>query len=284
MTDSRSCLGALLAASALAMAFFLGLCLLAFLFQRRLIYLPDGGPVAPFTDSFGDLGARDVTLETGDGHRLGATFVPAQGQGWGAVLIVNGNAGHRGHRLPLAAALSKRGLATLVFDYRGYGGNPGAPSEQGLVEDARTALLWLQRETGVDRSRIGYFGESLGTGVAVALAHDLAPGALVLRSPYTSLVDVGRVHYPMLPVALLLRDRFDSLQRMPSISAPLLVVVGELDEIVPASLSRQLFDAATAPKEWLEIPGARHNDALLLEGGRVVEGVVAFLQKSWPTG
>ncbi len=151
-------------------------------------------------------------------------------------------------RAALAVALNRMGLSVLLFDYRGYGGNPGRPSEEGLAADARAAQAWLAAQPEVDPDRIAYFGESLGAAVAVGLAVQRPPAALVLRSPFTSLADVGAVHYPWLPVRRLLLDRYPSIERIASVHAPLLVIAGDRDDIVPLSLSRRLYDAAAEPK------------------------------------
>ena len=225
-------------------------------------------------------GGRDVVLDTEDGIRLGAWYLPAAGGQKGpAVLVVNGNAGDRSLRAQLAAGLSRLGVSALLFDYRGYGGNPGRPSEDGLAADARAALAWLAAQPEVDPDRIVYFGESLGAAVAVGLAVERPPAALVLRSPFTSLADVGRVHYPWLPVGRVLIDRYPSIDRIGSLSAPLLVIAGDRDDIVPESLSKRLYEAAPDPKRYLLVPGAGHNDQELIDGRRMLDEVGRFLSE-----
>ena len=225
-------------------------------------------------------GGRDVVLDTEDGIRLGAWYLPAAGGQKGpAVLVVNGNAGDRSLRAQLAAGLSRLGVSALLFDYRGYGGNPGRPSEDGLAADARAALAWLAAQPEVDPDRIVYFGESLGAAVAVGLAVERPPAALVLRSPFTSLADVGRVHYPWLPVGRVLIDRYPSIDRIGSLSAPLLVIAGDRDDIVPESLSKRLYEAAPDPKRYLLVPGAGHNDPELIDGRRMLDEVGRFLSE-----
>ena len=245
--------------------------------QRRLIYYPWPGR-APAAASVLP-GSQEVTLDTEDGIRLHAWFVPAPTAGRGpAVVVCNGNAGHRALRAPLAAALSHAGLSVLLFDYRGFGGNPGRPSEDGLAADARAAQAWLAARPEVDPRRIAYFGESLGAAVALRLAVERPPAALVLRSPFTSLTDVGRLHYPWLPVGLLLADRYPSADRAADLTVPVLVVAGERDRIVPAALSRRLYDAAAEPKRFVLVPGADHNDATLLDGHELVGEILRFLE------
>jgi fermentation-respiration switch protein FrsA (DUF1100 family) len=132
----------------------------------------------------------------------------------------------------------------------------------------------------VDPRRIAYFGESLGAAVAVGLAVQSPPAALVLRSPFTSLPDVGAVHYPWLPVQRLLLDRYPSIERIASVSAPVLVIAGDRDDIVPMSLSRRLYDAAAEPKRFVLVPGAGHNDPELVDGRQVLAEITGFLSST----
>jgi uncharacterized protein len=242
-------------------------------FQRRLIYLPDeqavpsAGTVVP--------GARDVVLETDDGLRLGAWLVPAAEPDRGvAVLVANGNAGNRAGRAPLARALAAEGLTVLLFDYRGYGGNEGRPAERGLARDVRAAQRFLVEEAGVPSGRILYFGESLGAAVVTELATEIPPGGLVLRSPFVDLASVGRVHYPFLPVGLLLRDRYPLADRLPTVKAPVTVVYGGADSVVPPRQSRAVAESAQSLTSLVEVEGADHNDPSLLHGGRLIRSVV----------
>lgn len=265
---------AALAAVALLLAVLLGL---VWSQQRRLIYFPWPGQVPAAGSVLA--GSQEVVLETEDGIRLGGWFLPARGGGRRpAVLVCNGNAGNRALRAPLAAALSRAGLSVLLFDYRGYAGNPGRPSEEGLAADARAAQAWLASRPEVDPGRIAYFGESLGAAVALRLAVERPPAALVLRSPFTSLVDVGRLHYPWLPVKLLLADRYASAAWVARLTVPVLVIAGERDGIVPAAFSRRLYDAASVPKRFVLVPGAGHNDAALLDGRQTVSEILGFLE------
>jgi fermentation-respiration switch protein FrsA (DUF1100 family) len=247
--------------------------------QRRLIYFPwpDRLPAASSVLT----GSQEVVVATEDGIHLGGWFLPAQGgRPAPAVLVCNGNGGNRALRAPLATALSRAGLSVLLFDYRGYGGNPGRPSEDGLAADARAAQAWLAARPEVDPDRIAYFGESLGAAVALRLAVERPPAALILRSPFTSLTDVGRLHYPWLPVKWLLSDRYGSAARVAQLSVPLLVIAGERDQIVPSALSRRLYDAASAPKRFVLVPGADHNDAALLDGPQTVGETLRFLTQT----
>lgn len=255
------------------MVVILGVLLVVFwTFQRRLIYLPSGGPVPP-VEAVID-GGREVTLRTSDGLSLGAWFVPAhEPDNQMTVLVANGNAGNRSFRAPLAEALAGEGFSVLLFDYRGYGDNPGHPSEGGLALDVRAAYRFLIENQSVPDDRLIYFGESLGAAVVTELATEHPPAGLVLRSPFTDLAAVGRVHYPYLPVALLLRDRFPLIEHIRKVDAPTVVVYGTEDTIVPPQQSLSVADAAPGPTTVVDLR-ADHNDLSLLSGRELVDAVV----------
>jgi hypothetical protein len=248
---------------------------LLYTFQRNLIYFPyESVPRARQALPT----AEEARFTTEDGLELGAWFMPATGgEPAPAVLVANGNAGNRSHRAPLARELASMGVGVLLFDYRGFGGNSGHPSEEGLRRDARAAREFLAGRDDVDPDRLVYYGESLGAAVALRLAAEHPPAGLVLRSPFTSLAAVGRLHYPWLPVDLLIRDRYESLATVARVEVPLLVIAGEDDEIVPITQSRALYQAAAGPKRFVAIQGAGHNDPELLVGSRVLAEIERFL-------
>jgi uncharacterized protein len=211
--------------------------------QRRLIYFPFPAQL-PRAEAL-VAGAREVTPQTVDGLALGAWLVEAGEPDRGvAVLVANGNAGNRSQRAPLARALAGAGLAVLLFDYRGYAGNPGRPSEQGLARDVRAAHRFLIEEAEVAPARLLYYGESLGSAVVTELASEHPPAGLVLRSPFVDLASVGRVHYPFLPVRTLLRDRYPLADQLAGVKVPTTVVYGSRDSIVPPEQSRAVAAVA----------------------------------------
>jgi len=257
-------------------AVIVALLLVLWVGQRGLMYFPLRN--VPPIEALGLDDVEPVAFDTADGLRLsGWLFAPNALDQATTVIVFNGNAGNRAHRVPLATALRSMGLQVLLFDYRGYGGNPGSPTEQGLAMDARAAREFLINQRRVDPGSVIYFGESLGTGVAVTLASEYPPAALILRSPYTSMVDVAQYHYSWLPVRLMLRDRYDSLACIQSVRTRLLIIAGERDRVVPPEFSRQLYDAASQPKTLVSVPSADHNDDELLTGKAVIEEISKFL-------
>jgi uncharacterized protein len=242
----------------------------AYAFQRRLIYAPSSGPVPPAGTVLP--GARDVRLHTVDGLTLGAWYVPARGRDLGVtVLVAHEKGGDRAIHALLAKRLAARGMSVLLFDYRGYGGNPGDPSEIGLALDVRAAHDYLVHDMGIPQDRLIYFGESLGCAVVTELATAYPPGGLVLRSPFTALADAGAEHYPFLPVRLLLKDRYPLAEEIRRVHVPTVVVYGSADSVVPVAQSRTVARVAGGPTTSVEVPGAGHIDLELSDGPRLVD-------------
>lgn len=257
---------------AAAIAAILLLLALVWMFQRRLIYLPSLRPVPPASRMLEH--ADEVVLKTADGLELGAWFVrPSGAEPAMGVLVANGNAGDRSLRAPLARALADRGFAVLLFDYRGFGGNPGSPTERGLALDVRAAYEFLVQEAGLPPEQLLYFGESLGSAVVTELATEHSPAGLVLRSPFVDLASIGRAHYPFLPVGLLLKDRYPLAEQLARLEVPVTVIYGEADSIVPPSQSRAVAGAAQ-DAALVEVSGANHNDRALLDSPALIDAVV----------
>ena len=237
---------------------YLGLCLFMFLNQRQLMYHPDSEPL-----SAERAGAewRQVETETVDGLRLTHLHRPAEA-GRPTLVLFHGNAGHAGHRVGKLDFVVETGVGLVLAGYRGFGGNPGAPTEEGLFADARSVLAWLAGE-GVGSERTVLYGESLGSGVATAMANELAAAGrpvagLILEAPFTSMAAAAQFHYPVLPARWLVRDRYDSLSRIAGVAAPLLVLHGQEDRTVPAALGRELYEAAKEPRTFVALPDTGH--------------------------
>jgi fermentation-respiration switch protein FrsA (DUF1100 family) len=259
---------------------YAAICLVLFLMQRRLQYLPDPSrPQLPGQPPYSSV--REVELETEDGLRLGAWHWPAESRGELAdltIVLFHGNAGHRGHRLEWMRALASTGAGVLQVDYRGYGGNPGTPTEKGLYRDGDAAVRFAREQLGDQAARLVFLGQSLGAGVAVEMAARHGADGLILQNAAATLVDLARGAYPWLPAGLLLRDRFAAIERIPSVRCPLLAIHGQADRIVPIGLGRRLYEAAPGPKTWWAVPEAGHNDLLEAAGPEYLRRVGAFLR------
>jgi uncharacterized protein len=233
---------------------WIGIFALVYPFQRKLLYMPIGDRTPP--EAAGLIGATEDVITTPDGERLISWTSPAK-PGHPTILYFHGNAGNIAWRADRFARLQSAGYGVRMIDYRGFGGSTGSPSEPGLIIDATTAYNRMRTE-GIAPHNIILFGESLGTGVAVQLAASHPVAAVILDSPYTSTADVGARQYPYLPVRWLMWDQFNSLAYIASIRAPLLIVHGDRDPIVPYQLGSQLFAAASEPKQFLTLPGEGH--------------------------
>lgn len=253
--------------------FWLLLCGLAFVLQRRFQYFPDRGPV-PLPPDDRWQGLEAVTFEAADGIKLEAFFWPGVREE--TLLVLHGNAGHRGHRLDWMEGFHRRGWSVFLLDWRGYGGSEGSPSEEGFLQDAEAAAAWL---AGRKRTRVIYVGESIGCGVAVELAARRPPLGLVLQSGTISVARVAQRAYPFLPMGLLLKDRFDVAGTADQVHCPSLSIHGDLDEIVPLELGRALHDALGGPGTWYVIEGAEHNDIVAWGGEAYYARVHAFLEE-----
>jgi hypothetical protein len=243
-----------------------------YLFQRQLLYLPDR--TRPELVGLDRLGVRETMLSTEDGLSLLSWYLPPH-PGQPVVAYFHGNGGHIGYRIQRLLRFARQEFGVLMLEYRGYGSNPGTPSEAGFYADGRAALAFLERE-GVAPNRLVLYGESLGSGVAVQLAaqHDVA--ALILEAPPTSVAEVAQCHFPYVPAARLVTDRFDSLSRIGKVRAPILVLHGENDRVVPIRFGRALFNAAPEPKEGWFVPDAGHED--LVRYG-ALDAVVSFIER-----
>ena len=227
-------------------------------FQRDLMYFPDGLPRVP--PSYYEMldGVQEISFTTADGLDLAAWYAPAP-LNRPTVVIFHGNGGSlRGERYRLKHFTDAQ-IGVLLLAYRGYSGNGGSPSEQGLYADARAALDWLEHD-GVASTSIVLYGISLGTGVATKMAAEREVGAVILESPYTSTVDVAAFRFPIVPVGWLMEDRFESLSRIRMVTEPLLVMHGDSDTVIPQRFGRELFDAANEPKQAFWPHGLGHGD------------------------
>lgn len=243
-------------------------------FQRDMIYHPGSQLMDPAQAGVPEM--IPVPVRTRDHLVITGWYAPATRPQAATIVLFHGNAGTLAHRAHKARVLLDAGYGVFLVGYRGYGGNPGRPSEAGLYDDSRAALAWLITQ-GIPESRLAAYGESLGTGIAVQMATE-HPGlaALVLEAPFTRLPDLAPAY--LLPgfADMLMVDRYDSLGKIAGIQAPLLILHGEHDGVVPVSMGRQMFAAAPGEKEGAFLARAGHNDLWEHGGG---ECVLEFLAR-----
>lgn len=242
-----------------------------YVFQDKLIYIPNTHKPSYLTYNAEDM--QDISLKTADGLSLYAWYKPATNH-LPTILYFHGNAGDIGTRMGLARSFLDQGFGFLLLEYRGYGGNKGRPSEEGFYLDARAGIHFLEKQ-GVLLSNIVLYGESLGSAVATKIATEYQVCALVLQSPFTSLSDVARHHYPFILIKP--RDKFDSASRMASIFTPLLITHGDKDEVVPYEQGLMLYQSANQPKALYVLPSKGHGN--LWQDPAYVPNVVKFIQK-----
>jgi fermentation-respiration switch protein FrsA (DUF1100 family) len=253
-----------------------------FLAQRQLIYCPSQTLASTAEAGIPEMQVLRVTTDDG----LGLTFWyrPAD-KGQPTLVYFHGNGGNlSGRGLKVRSYLNAR-YGVLLAAYRGYGGNPGKPSETGLYSDARAQLKFLESQDVAPRDWVLY-GESLGSGVAVHMAFEKAGagddkpapvGAVVLEAPFSSLGDAAQAHYPYVPARLMIRDRFDSMAKIGRIDAPVFIFQGELDGVISPKKGKRLFQGAREPKQAKWVAGAGHNN--LYDHG-VADMVIDFVRKS----
>lgn len=247
------------------------LCIVLFyVFQRQLIYFP-----LKHKPGLARYHAEDmqiVYVKTDDQLSLRSWYKPAV-EGRPTVLLLHGNAGHIGYRMPLVRPLLNEGFGVLLLEYRGYGGNPGKPTEQGLYVDANGAWQFLMTH-GVAPQRIVLYGESLGTAVASYLAAEHGVCCMILQSPFTSLVSLAHHHYPWALIPPW--DKYDTLARIDKNHAPLLIVHGEQDTLVPIEEGKTVWQRANQPKTFKAFPNKSHHD---LWDPEFYEEVIEFIRK-----
>jgi uncharacterized protein len=239
--------------------------------QRDYIYLPHSGDMNPKVYNLPSV--KLIKLKTSDGLSLSAWYHPAKNTHMPTMLYLQGNTGHLAHRAFRIRPFIKAGYGILLLGYRGYGGNEGEPTEKGLYIDARTAMFYLMAEH-IPMHCIVIYGESLGSGIAVQMATEFKVGAIILQSPYTSLMDVARNFYPILPTDLLLRDRYESIKKIQKIQTPLFILHGEKDKIIPVNLGQALYSKALEPKEIKLYEKRGHTNLPDVSGA-----VIQFLKK-----
>jgi fermentation-respiration switch protein FrsA (DUF1100 family) len=245
---------------------------LMYVAQRSLQYFPDTVRVAPAEAGLPQ--AEEVVLDTRDGEKV-IVWHAAPREGRPVILYFQGNGAGLRHRAHMFAKMVAEGAGVVALSYRGYGGSTGSPTEDGLIDDARAAYDFAVARYPAER--IVLWGESLGSGVAVALAAEKAVARVALQAPFSSAADVGAAHYPYLPVRWLMKDQFRSDERIARVTAPVLIVHGERDGVVPIRFGERLHELVKSPKQFVRLAGADHND---LDRFGATEAILEFLTVS----
>jgi fermentation-respiration switch protein FrsA (DUF1100 family) len=215
-----------------------------YLFQRNLLYDPS---VNGYQGNEINFDYEEIFIQNKERIKLKAWLHEKDLINKKTIVFFHGNAGNLENRNYKLNELSKLDVNFLIVAYRGFSGNQGKPSEQGLYEDARSTLNWLKMKGVKDKNLILY-GESLGTAVAIEAAQNKDLAGIILESPFTSMIDLAQKYYPFFPVKLLLKDKYETIKKLPTINSPLLVLHGKLDTIVPFSMGKKLFEKANDPK------------------------------------
>jgi fermentation-respiration switch protein FrsA (DUF1100 family) len=228
------------------------------LLQRQLMYFPDPTDFKP--EAYGFSGFERITYKTKDGLQLHGFYAPPLDKHKPTLIFFQGNAGDLGQRADKIKLWQEWGYGLFLPTYRGYHGNAGSPTEEGLYDDARAALRTLKDAFKIDRKDLIIYGESLGTGIAVQMAVEGDERGLVLEVPYTMVPDIGSHRYPFVPIFWLAWDRFESINKIRGIKSPLLVLKAGHDTVIPSILAQRLFDKAAEPKKLVTHPTADHMD------------------------
>jgi uncharacterized protein len=246
-------------------------------FEERLIFVPSRSPVGDWHSA--GLQCEDVVFATADGVHLHGWYCPVPHPRC-VFLMAHGNAGNITHRVDRITAWQRTlNVAVFAFDYRGYGRSTGHPNEQGVYSDARAAYRWLTAEKGIAPEDVVFFGESLGAAVALQLATEVLPRALILESPFTSAIAMGQRVFLWLPVRWMMRNRFASIEKITRYHGPLLIVHGTHDTLIPFAMGQALFVRANEPKRFYAVTGADHNDVALTGGRHYLQAMDAFLRE-----
>ena len=257
-----------------AVFLYVALVALMFLMQRNMMYMSGDQKLSP---ELADItGLEEISLKTADGLSLYGWHKKPLSPDHPTIVWFHGNASHVRVTAERAKPYIRNGYGLLAAEYRGYAGNPGAPTEDGLYKDARAFIEWL-KANGVAENDIIVYGESIGTGPAVQMATEYQRlRALVLESPFTSATDAAAFHYPFAPVKWLLKDRYENIAKITNIKSPLIVVYGDKDRIIPHAFGDKIFQEAPEPKSLIVIPDGDHNN---LDQFHVSEKIMSVLSE-----
>lgn len=247
--------------------------------EEQFIYFPQKYPKGVYDLARSVPHLKDCWIKTEDSVKIHGWFAGAE-NAKATLIIAHGNGGNISYGHILMRALQRRGYNVLMYDYRGYGRSEGSPTENGLYRDGRAAYDYALALPGVHPSRVILWGTSLGGAVALDVATQRPIAGLILESTFTSAKDVAKMLYPFLPVQFFLHTKFNSIDKIRTMTIPILIMHGSHDTILPLGLGRRLYQAANEPKEFYEIAGADHNDTFFVGGDEYYQRVDEFVAKA----
>ena len=257
-------------------SFYVLLLIIVFFFQRNLLYHPSVDNYINDEVAKEPTEIEKVKITTKDKINLIGWFHNKNLENSKTILFFHGNAGSLENRTYKLNHLKSLNLNFLIIAWRGFSGNKGKPNEMGLYEDAASAIKWLKTK-GIEEKNIILYGESLGTGVVVEIAQNKNYAGVILESPFTSMVNIGKKHYPFFPVSFLLKDKFESYKKMANISVPVLVIHGKVDKIVPYVMGKKMYELANEPKFFYSQEYGDHmvdyDEKLLLALKKFIQGL-----------
>lgn len=246
--------------------------------QRSMIY--HGHPINVDTPQ----NVETAKVTTIDGLTLEGWYIASPKEDAPTIIHFHGNAGNIASRYPKIGNYANHGYNVLLAEYRGFGNNPGSPTEEGLYNDARAYINWIKTVKNTPESNMIIYGVSLGTGVTVQMATEYNEAAIILESPYTSLPDAAKQTYYMLPVDLLMHDKFNSLDKIKNINSPVLILHGDQDQVINVKQGQALFDAAGEPKKFIKIIGGQHSNLYDYEAPWYILDFLSSLNGNTPQG
>lgn len=266
----------------ITLAALIGGTLFLMIFEKQLIYYPMQG--VEVTPKALGLSFEDVTIDVEPGVKIHGWFIKGSKEpSVATILFSHGNAGNIADRLDRVLSWRELGADFLLYDYRGFGRSTGSPDEDGTYLDGRAAYNYLVKTRGIDPKRLVLMGESLGCAISIELALDSPAAGLVLEAPFASIPHMASAIYPFLPAKFFVRTRYDNLEKIPRVKAPLLVIQGTRDEVIPVAQGKMVFDAASSAKQYLAIEGAHHNDVYVIGGTQYKTSLSAFLARVVPS-
>ena len=256
--------------------FYVLLIIVLFFFQRNLLYHPSVDNYLKDQVAKEPSEIEKIKITTSDNIDLVGWFYNRNLNKFKTILFFHGNAGSLENRTYKLNHFKNLDLNFLIIAWRGFSGNKGKPNEIGLYEDAKSAIKWLEAK-GINEKNIILYGESLGTGVAIEVAQNKNYAGIILESPYTSMVNMGKKYYPFLPVCFLLKDRFESYKKIDKVFIPILIIHGKIDKIVPFAMGKKMYELANEPKFFYSPEYGDHmadyDEKLLLTLKKFIQGL-----------